>query len=279
MRGALDRGIVILDASVLKYLTTPEGVSAARSRLRSAHLRIWPSKLNALEVLKDGNDSRANRLLEVLAAWQGEYPILPLPNEILRASGEAALRGDHSFDLSGDLAEFIARPAQDLEEDRKLSIGYLQPMLDSFERAHEHSARGIRLGVKPFRHDLQDLHAFLDSIWRTEDNTRHQIEQIWSALGLPDLPPPDLLSRSEAWSILHDALGASIFYRAVRTETQARPAGFADLMQLIYLAGMYRSRVLVSNDLALLETARGIMVGRYANVRIMNGADFFSPQN
>jgi hypothetical protein len=274
----LEPGVVIIDASALKYLMTPAGVAAARSRLRSAHLRIWPSKINALEVMKDGNGARVKRLLEVLASWQGDYPILPLPTDVLRASGLAALGGDDSFDLSGDLAESIVPSDEDLEEDRQRSIGYLQPMLESFERAHARSARDFRVGVKPIRHEVQDLHAFLDAFWRTEDNTRHQVEQMWLALGLPDVPPPDLLARSETWRIWHDAFGAAIIYRAVRTETQGRPAGFVDLMQLLYLAGVQRSRILVSNDHALLETARDMMIGRYANVRIMHGEEFFGPQ-
>jgi hypothetical protein len=275
----MERGIVVIDASALKYLTKPEGVAAARSRLRSAHLRIWPSKINALEVMKDSNNARVKLLLEVLASWQGNYPILPLPNELLRAAGYAALAGDHSFDFSGELAECIVPSDDDLEKDRQLSIGYLQPMLESFERAHERYARDIRIGVRTFRHEVQDLHTFLDAVWRDEDIRRHQVEQIWSALGLPDVPPPDLLTHSEAWSIVYDSWGASIFYRAVRTETQGRPAGVVDLMQLLYLAGVHRSRILVSNDNALLETARGMMIGRYANVRIMHGDEFFSPQS
>ncbi len=274
----MEPGIVILDASVLRHLVTESGVASTRSRLRTANLRIWPSKLNVLEVLKDGNDARANRLLEVLAAWQGEFPILPLPNEILRAAGQAALSGGSSFVLSGDLAEFITRSDDDLEQDRRRSIDYLQPMLDAFEQAHQRSARDIRRGVKPNRDELQDLHTFLEDVWGTDENTQHQIGQIWAALGLPDAPPPDLPAKAEVWRILHDALGASIFYRAVRTEAQARPAGFADLMQLLYLAGADRSRIFVSDDKALVETAKGILIGRYDNVRVMTGEEFFSPQ-
>ena len=71
-----------------------------------------------------------------------------------------------------------------------------------------------------------------------------------------------------------DALGASIYFRSVRIEAQRNPASLVDLFQLVYLSVMQRSRIFISDDGALRETAAAIFRGRYANVRILTGREF-----
>ena len=271
----MEPGIVVLDASVLGFLLTPDATDAIRRRLRVAHLRVWPSKVNVLEILKDGNTDRAARLLSHLAAWQDDAPLLPWPNALLHAEGLRVLRGEDGVVLADDLAERLVPNASALLDDRERVLRLMTPMHEVFESAHRDNGPIIRRATKERALSDIDARTFLDEVWGNPDNGDHQAQLIWGAVGLPDSAPADLLVQSETWRLLIDALGASVYFRAVRREAQARPAGYFDLLQLIHLAGHQRARILVTNDKAQRETARAVLTGRYPNARVLSGEEFF----
>ena len=65
-----------------------------------------------------------------------------------------------------------------------------------------------------------------------------------------------------------DCIGAAMYYRTVLHEQQRNPAGFVDLNQLFYVTAHTRSRVFVTDDGSLYDSAGGILTRRYPNVRL-----------
>jgi hypothetical protein len=270
--------VVVIDANIVGYLLDPKRDTFIARNCQVANLRIWPSSLNALEVLKHPNPQARARLLGGLARWLGNFPLLPLPHLILRAAGLAALKGETTFQFSELGFESIALREEHLEADHQKAKEFLAPWDQLLNEAHADTDRLIRRTLKQEgrTQELQDPRFFLETVWADVENQSHQLALIWRRLNLPKAPPESLLELSESWRIIFEALGASIFLRSVRREAQRNPASFVDLIQLIYLSVVSDRRILVSDDEALRETANAVFHGRYPNIRIMSGADFIN---
>jgi hypothetical protein len=269
-------GVVVIDANIVRYLGREAAVVAFTRNSAAANLRIWPSALNVVEVLKHPNLVVRERMLHHLEQWLGTFPLLPWPVAILEAAGRAALRGQSDFLFRDAGFDTLALDPSGLSADHEKARAFLEPLDRILTDAHHENDATIRRGLKAEGRveELQDPRVFLDEVWADPENRDHQLALIWETIGLPEAPPSELLSLSEPWRIIFDALGASIFFRSVRVEAQGNPASLVDLFQLVYLSVSKRSRIFVSDDKALRETATAVFRGRYANVRIMSGGEF-----
>jgi hypothetical protein len=271
-------GVVVIDANIVRYLGRESAAAAFARNSACANLRIWPSTLNVIEVLKHPNVVLREKMLENLRAFLGEYPLLPWPRAILDAAGRAAIKGESDFPFADAGFETLALNPAELNADHDRARAFLEPLDRILTDTHNEHDSVIRRGLREEGRvkELQNHRFFLDTVWANPENRDYQLALVWEALGLPGTPPSDLLALSEPWRIIFDALGASIFFRSVRIEAQRNPASLVDLFQLVYLSLGQRSRILVSDDNALRETATAIFRGRYANVRIMSGSEFES---
>lgn len=269
-------GVVVIDANIVRYLGREAAIGAFTRNSAAANLRIWPSALNVVEVLKHPNGVVRERMLKHLKQWLGEYPVLPWPVAILEAAGRAALKGESGFLFSDAGFDTLTLNPAGLSADHEKARTFLEPLDRILTDAHHENDASIRRALKAEGRveKLQDPRVFLDEVWADPENREHQLALIWDTIGLPEAPPYELLSLSEPWRIIFDALGASIFFRSVRVEAQRNPASLVDLFQLAYLSVSKRSRIFVSDDGALRETATAVFRGRYANVRIMSGSEF-----
>lgn len=266
----------MIDANIVSYLGREAAISAFTRNTAAANLRIWPSALNVVEVLKHPNGAVRERMLQHLKQWLGEYPILPWPVAILEAAGRAALKGESGFLFSDAGFDTLALDPSGVSSDHEKARAFLAPLDRILTDAHHENDASIRRSLRTEGRveELQDPREFLDKVWADPENRDHQLALIWDSIGLPEAPPSELLSLSEPWRIIFDSLGASIFFRSVRVEAQRNPASLVDLFQLIYLSVSKRSRIFVSDDKALRETATAVFRGRYSNVRIMSGSEF-----
>jgi hypothetical protein len=271
-------GVVVIDANIVRYLGRDSAAAAFARNSACANLRIWPSTMNVIEVLKHPNVVLRERMLQNLKKFLGAYPLLPWPLAILDAAGRAAIRGKSDFLFADAGFDTLALNAAELNADHDRARAFLAPLDRILTDVHDENDSVIRRGLRAEGRvrELQDHRFFLDTVWADPENRDHQLALVWEALGLPGSPPANLLALSEPWRIMFDALGASIFFRSVRVEAQRNPASLVDLFQLVYLSLSQRSRILVSDDNALRETAMAIFRGRYPNVRIMSGSEFES---
>jgi hypothetical protein len=194
-------GVVVIDANIVSYLLDSDRAASIARNCRVANLRVWPSFLNALEVLKHPNRQTRSRLLDSLARCLGDFPILPLPHLILSAAGLAALRGEASFLFSELGFANIALREEGLEADHQKAKEFLAPWDQLLNEAHAENDRLIRRTLKQEGRvqQLQDPRFFLESVWADEENRFHQVRRIWSRLNLPEAPPSNLLELSESW--------------------------------------------------------------------------------
>jgi hypothetical protein len=108
-------------------------------------------------------------------------------------------------------------------------------------------------------------------------NLTHLISQVWIGLGLDDPPPPlSVVWQAESWRVMLEAIGATIFERAVRFQQMPKLPGVVDLFQLIYLSFNTRSRIFVTGDNGLHRVATAVLAGRYPNVRVISSAEFLA---
>jgi hypothetical protein len=274
----MEPGIVVLDTSVLKYLATDDGARSARASARVAHVRIWPSMINVLEAMNDGNVTRREKILRILKEWLDDRFLLPWPPQLLRSAGLAARSGKGEFSLPSDEL-FTLRDQPDLSDESHIEArAFFSNLEGIFKEAHDGSGPELRRIIKArgLRDQLQDAQLFIEDIWGNDENLSHQSQLIWSALAIDGEAPTDIWRISEPWQVMLDALGAAVFFRSVRLQAQGNPAGLSDLLQFCYLTAHTRSRILVTDDKSMRETAAAVMTGRYPNVRVVSGLDFFT---
>lgn len=234
--------------------------------------------INLLEALNDGNAQRREKILRLLEEWLEEEFLLPWPPELLKSAGIAAIEGVSEFIVP--TKHLFLRDLHRLDDEAHVEARkFLRNLEGVFKEAHKESGPELRRTIKArgLRDQLQDAKVFIEEVWGSEDNMRHQAQLIWSAVGLDGSAPSDIWRISEPWKVMLEALGAAIFFRSVRVEAQGNPAGLSDIFQLSYLTMHSRSRILVTDDKSMRETAEAVMVGRYPNVRIVSGAEFFAP--
>lgn len=239
-------------------------------------LQVYPSVPNVLEALKHPNGEVRRDLLSALRRWLAERPLLPWPAELLRLAGEAIARGQVQFTIrSESLDQLVERP-RELKADRERAERFLADVeknfREQFDELRPHVQREIK--AQGLRDRWPTLRAYLEEEWSNEDVLDHFATIMWKGAGVACAKPHirQILS-SEPWRIALECIGAAMYYRAVVHEQQRNPAGFVDLSQLVYVSAHTRSRIFVTDDASLYESASGILVGRYPNVRVARARD------
>jgi hypothetical protein len=221
-----------------------------------------------VELCRNLNERARNDMLKIVTSFAGNRALLPLPYDILRQVGEALANGETSITTRPTGFEWVGRrPDQLTNQQIEGAIRYTDDLEDCFSAIHEQArvilrpaARREGVGV-----DAGALIEFLHNRWMTHDNLQAQTSGLWMALGLAGEPPIEALLENEAWRFFFEAFGAAVYERAIAANPPKR-VHFADLLQLVYLAGN-RPRILATSDVSLLRVAKAILTGRFPNVR------------
>ncbi|HEY4215828.1 MAG TPA: hypothetical protein VGM67_01750 [Gemmatimonadaceae bacterium] len=279
-RRAQEPGIVVFDASCLKYLVDGLGAEKIRQNCRVADLRVQITIPNVLEALKTENVQVRERLIQGMQQWLDGRPLLPWPLQILRLAAEALGRGDDDFVIRSTELEYLVFDGGASDDDHLKAKKFLERVEHDFAAAHSiESRKAFQTVLKNQLNPLRFATAadYLEAEAALPDVLASRAAMLWDAVELPGDPLPiGVLTQSEAWKIGMEALGLSIYYRSVRAQQQGNPAGLVDLFQLVYLSANGRKRILVTDDRSFAETANAILAGRYQNARVMMGADFLS---
>jgi hypothetical protein len=269
-------GIVVVDATFLKDLKKPESIARIDSACRAAHLQIAPSVANVLEALKHPHPEVRRELLDALRRWVGQRPLNPWPLDLLRLAGEALPSTEFTISAA-NIDHLIDRP-DELQADHDKAVAFLNDLQSRFVNVYAESRPLFQATLKASgtKYAWRDIPAFLTSPdWSSDDNQEHLAGTLWELAGLSTpMPSLEVVRRSEAWRLAMDAFGAATFIHSILPDKQSNPPGFVDLMQLLYLTEHSRARLLITDDGAFNQAAKQILRGRYANVRVMTGAEF-----
>jgi hypothetical protein len=264
-------GVLIIDATFIRHLDDPESIARLDAVCRSCDLRVYPSVINVVEALKHKSPAFRERLVDALATWAGNRPLLPWPAEVLKLAGLAAARGKHTFDITGkDLPYLVKNPAA-LEEDSERSAELVASLEQKFRAVHDDIRVGVQRDLKRLgkRGAWTSCADFLNEEWRQPNSLKAYAAILWSKLELPGAAPVDQLIVNEPWRLALDGLGSAVYDRVIRHEQTRNPPSQLDLLQLVYLAFHSRSRVLVTNDASFLQAAEDIVAGSYVNCRVV----------
>ncbi len=268
-------GWVILDANCFKYLEDECLRRRVLGSLRAVDLTIWPTALDALELAKTENQAIRLRLLEVANRLLGARPLLPLPDEIFRKSGESLAAGRPSFPLEPSGFEWLLHSPNDISQS---DIDLFASVLSSADMALDRAFTTARPDIQQFLKDHQlkeewaSIGQFLNLQWMKPSQLDDLIKAEWSRFGLPGAPDVNMILQSEAWRLHFEAFGAGLFQRVITHEQSKRIQAW-DLWQLIYLAGQER-RIIVTEDTAFFAAASGVLAGRHTNALALQWADF-----
>jgi hypothetical protein len=275
-RNFLVPGLVVVDATFLQHLASPATAAEIRRQCRAADLRIRPTKINAIEVIKDPSPLRRKLLAEAIKQWCDGEILLPWPPQILRLAGRAAANGQSNCMIPRDLWEVIDPEDDDVAADQARAKKWVDDSEAAFAKAHA-DVRGelqTHLKARGLRDRWPTAAEFLDEEWSSPENVAHFTQLFWTHFELEGKPPGDLLALSEVWRLFIDAFGTAVYDRAVAREQKGNPPGVMDLLQIIYLSMHTRARIFVTDDKALSDAARAVLSGRYPNVRVMSGLAF-----
>ena len=270
-------GIVIVDATFLQHLADPAAAALVRSTCDLCNLRVYPSKINAIEVIKDPSRKRQMRLALAIKDWCGGVPLLPWPPELLRLAGEAALAGEPNPVIPREMLRYLnPSDEDDVAGDQVRADAFVRESEEIFTKAHTEVRAELQAILKAKRVTARwaTVAAFLDGEWSLTENRDYFTGSFWTHFGLPGEPPKDLFDRSEAWRLFIEAFGASVYERSVSKEQKPNVAGVMDLLQLVYLGMHTSSRILITDDKSFADTGRSILTGRYPGVRVMSSAEF-----
>lgn len=271
-------GVLVVDATFLRHLERADSAERLRRVRRAAHLRVYPSSINVIEALKHTNGSVRERLLDTLQNWQGDHPLLPWPQNVLKLAGEAALRGETSFVIQGSELEVVFRKRDALDEDYRKATKFVAESEARFRALHDGVRSEVQAAVRHFglRESWPTAREFLESEWRKPDNLAHFAGVLWEGLQMNGEPPVPALLRSEPWRLAMDAFGTAVYDRVARPEQRRNPPSQLDLLQLVYLSLHRRSRILVTDDKSLREAASAMLAGAYPNARVMSAAELLA---
>jgi hypothetical protein len=270
-------GAVIVDTNVLKYLEDDDTRERVVRSLAVADLRIWPSAMNALEVVRHENPRARGRLLRSIRELIPKQFLLPMPLSLLKSSAEALLRGQKGFTTGPSHLEWLVREPERIEERHVLNAGrILDDSQRTWDEAHRAGRKAVRalLKSKGVRDPWGSAAEFLDRQWTTRAHLDSYIEAFWRELKLEGDPPIDLLLSHELWRLYFEGLGATVYERTVLNQSP-KPAHSADVIQLVYMAGTPK-RLLVTEDQGLTRLAQSVLLRRYPMTRILTPTELLS---
>jgi hypothetical protein len=225
--------------------------------------RIWPSAVNALEILRFENQRKRQRLLQVIDALKGKNPLLPWPLEVADKVARALAERRRSFSASATWLDQLVHSPQLVTREH---VEFAKDFLDGFEvrfrsavdRTRPQVLAEIRTfqlqhGTAPTAEEL--FHRF----WSKPSNlTRYAALQL-ATLKLTGRVSPSRLQADHHWRLLTEAFGLAALRQVVRKQ---RPGWVerADLAQLVYMAD---ADLLISGDKDFVRAAGEILHGRY----------------
>lgn len=173
-----------------------------------------------------------------------------------------------------DLEWMLYEPDRITDDHVRNATTFLNTQQTDFDARHKRARKHVRelLKNKQLGDPWGSSVRFLDEQWTTRSHLDTYIERYWSQLELPEPAPIDAVLASEAWLLLLEGLGATVYQRAVASQL-AQPAHAYDIAQLVYLAGNPK-RVLVTDDRGLRRVASDVLRGRYLGARVMSVSEF-----
>jgi hypothetical protein len=267
-------GIVVIDTNCLRHFEDAALEKRIRRSLEAADFEIWPSAINVLEVLQDKNTARRARLLTILRRLATGRGVLPLPQDILRLSGQAIVAGRRGFraGMSGTERMLVRDPANVDPKLQQVSQKFLANLEARLGQAHEKARPQVQRVLKERREGWESIQVFLDTFWTRIEFQDSYLTKLWKLFKLPGDAPLNALMQAPPWRLLLDAHGVAAFERDAVRE-QPKRVHHADLLQLVYAAAGYK-RILVTEEKPLLRAATAVLVGRYPQSSVFNWAQF-----
>lgn len=272
----MDSTLVIVDTTFVRHLESPASHARINSAMRAANLSIHPTATNVLEVLAIPQLDKRQRYIASLKDFLGNRALLPAPTDVLREVGVGLrnrlqrtwIDGANPGLLSDDPVVSAAHHERAKATAAKIETVF-QPIIADRQLFQQ------LLKKSGLRKEWSTIPEFLASEWSSPDNLEHLVTQIWEGLGLEDSPPEfPIVWQNESWRIALEAIGATIFERAVRFQQLPNLPGVVDMLQLIYLSFNSRARIFVTGDDALCRVADAVLTGRYPNVRVISSGEF-----
>lgn len=269
--------MLIIDNSCLSYLMRRGALARFRGSLRAADLVVALTELNLLEATAAKPDSLQADLIATLRMLAGNEPLLPWPFALLKGIGHSLARAERTYQAPVSGKEWYLDDLSALREIREEVVAFHQSIENAFTSLHENNRKRIRAVLKSSKShgNFEDARDFLERQWFDSELRRHFATVTWRSFDLPDPVPFELIESSEAWRLLLDIEGLSVYERAVAWEEPSRVHRH-DLLQLIYLAGS-RRRILVTADRALIRAGEAVLQRRYLNARVAHISDMISP--
>jgi hypothetical protein len=251
-------GVVILDATCVKYLEDPAERLLITGSLRAAGMTIFPTAVNLVEVSKTANARVAARAYETLAALAARVGVLPIPQEILAATGRALLDGRgryHPTPISCDVA--LDAEGAIAADFRDAALQYTAPFEESRVAHFAKWRPTIQRQLKEKGIVVTDADDFLRRQWDGTEAQDTYARILWGELGLESYPGLPRLLAVGAWRVFLGAEGYALFERLALKTQLPRAAGFVDLSQLVYATAGDRA-IFVTDDQGLRRAARAV---------------------
>lgn len=272
----MDPTLVIVDTTFVQHLSRPASRARVISQMRTANLSIHPTALDVLEVLAIPELHKRRCFIASLKDFLGNRALLPFPTHVLRGVSARSLSRAQRTSLDGanpgllsDDPDISAANHDRAKSSAARIQSVFQPIIDDRQLVQKILRESGR------RHEWPTIPAFLASEWSDPDNLEHLVSQIWAGFRLDGSPPAlSIVWGNESWRITLEAMGATIFERAVREQQRPKLPGVVDMFQLIYLSFNSRARIFVTDDKALYRVADSVLRDRYPNVRVMSSHEF-----
>lgn len=259
-------GIVIVDADCLKFLEDPQLRDRVTRSLSVARFQIVPSLINLVEIAKNESQPIAKRGFRTIEALGAETGVLPLPDEVLRETGRALLRGESRYVPKMLSASVALDDSGSLSAEFRLAAQHYANVFEA--KRVQHFARWrerIRQRIKLLAKEPTDATEFLSRFWDGTASQSQFAEMVWKELNIGDFPGLEVVMNSPAWRLFLGAEGHALFERLAVHAQPPGTAGFIDLSQLSYVGAGDRA-ILVTNDRGLRRAA-GVLFQRYTEQR------------
>ncbi len=271
--------MILLDTNCYGKLLDPKtrAFDEAKYAKIAASLRIigreiWPSQLNALEIIRIKHAPLRDALLGVMHRLKGSRPLLPWPQDLLARAGALAQQKTR-FQVSPVLLDAIVadpsllKPAHVTFARRRITQAET-----NFKQSMAHGRALTRPIIKAHGggNPWPDPQAFLE-LWSDPQNLAWYINRDLRAVKLSAKQVPhDLLLANPHWRLHYDAVGIAM-HRQLMEPQQPRWVGRIDLVQLVHLGD---ADILVTDDGPFRDAARDVIDGRYGGKRVMSWQEF-----
>lgn len=269
-------GLLILDNNCLRFLRGPDAVARFRASLDLADLVFVPTEVNLLEIAAAEPDDLQQDLVRILRTLAAGEPFLPWPFALLQSIGRSLVQGDTSFRAERlTFEEYLDNPSS-LVDLRAEVIAFNARIEAEFSAFHDRRRQQLQAELKRRgqKEAYGNARTFLEQIWDGSEGRQAFADLTWQTFALPGSPPMHLLNGNEAWRLLLDIEGLAVYERTVARKQPKRVHRF-DLIQLIYLAGAARQRIMATAEKPLIR-AGNLVLTRYPNARVVHISDILS---